>query len=235
VTDPRSHDELQRFWDAVLRGEPAAPDDLDPALTETIRRLRALDRVPPPDPDFVTQAREDLMAAATLPIALDLAPPLTPNGRAAPPPPRVAGCVATHPPPLNPMHAALANHVVDQQPGGARDQPPADGGGLEPAADLREGLRDVHDAQQHTADQHVVEPDPEDPAGVGRGLVRVTLEELTRALQVLRGVGEPDVLPDEVPAALHVREELLGPPRLQRSELGAVRAQRLHEHPVPPR
>ena len=64
MADPRATDEQQRFWDAATGAGPAAPGGLDPALTEAAGRLRALDRVPPPDPVFAAQLRDELTAAA---------------------------------------------------------------------------------------------------------------------------------------------------------------------------
>jgi uncharacterized cupredoxin-like copper-binding protein len=54
-------DRLERYWDAAVRGAPAPPDGLDPALIETIRRVRTVDDTPPPDPAFLARLEEELM------------------------------------------------------------------------------------------------------------------------------------------------------------------------------
>ena len=49
--DRRHENELNRFWNELVRptGDPdAAATELDPELTETVRRLRALAQTPPP-------------------------------------------------------------------------------------------------------------------------------------------------------------------------------------------
>lgn len=46
---------LGRYWDEVLRNRPAAPDDLDPALAETVRQLHARDDAPGADAAFATR------------------------------------------------------------------------------------------------------------------------------------------------------------------------------------
>ena len=43
---------LRRYWDDVVRGRPADPGTLDPALAETIRLLHARDDAPGATPDF---------------------------------------------------------------------------------------------------------------------------------------------------------------------------------------
>jgi len=80
VADPRFGEELERAWDAVLRGDSAS-GHVDPALVETMHRLQALNHVPPPDPAFVSQVREELMRTTTLPIALTARSSFLPNGR----------------------------------------------------------------------------------------------------------------------------------------------------------
>src|SRR5262245_51809035 len=84
MSDPRFHDDLQRFWDEVRQGGPDTPGELDPTLTETIRRLQARDIVPPPDPTRMKQIREDFMHAQTVPLAIDGGRSVVSNGRAAP-------------------------------------------------------------------------------------------------------------------------------------------------------
>ncbi|MFT4037176.1 MAG: PQQ-binding-like beta-propeller repeat protein [Thermomicrobiales bacterium] len=78
MADPRSLRQIQQFWEAIALGRPAAPGDLDPELAALIQRLHATPDVPPPDPDFAKQLREDLMHAATFPLSPGLPPP---NGR----------------------------------------------------------------------------------------------------------------------------------------------------------
>lgn len=46
---------LGRYWDDVVGGRPAAPDDLDPTLAETVQRLHARDDAPGADAAFATQ------------------------------------------------------------------------------------------------------------------------------------------------------------------------------------
>ena len=79
MADPRFGSELERSWDAVLRGESAA-SDLDPSLIETLRHLHARDRVPPADHHFVRHLRQELLTA-TPPVAPELAVAPSPNGR----------------------------------------------------------------------------------------------------------------------------------------------------------
>jgi hypothetical protein len=81
VTDPRFGARLEHLWDAVLH-EDTPPVGSDSELAETLRRMHALDRVPPPDPGFVQHAREELMATATRVIpGVTPAVPQSPNGR----------------------------------------------------------------------------------------------------------------------------------------------------------
>jgi hypothetical protein len=80
---------LANYWDSIARGRPADPDDLDPALAETIRRLRARDDAPGADPDFSTELLRRLEEQVDT-IRLDsadlgslrLEEPPSPNGRA---------------------------------------------------------------------------------------------------------------------------------------------------------
>lgn len=67
-------DPLVRYWDDVVRDRPALPVDLDPALTDPIHRVHALDDAPAPDRLFVNALWEELMHATA---------PLTPNGQVA--------------------------------------------------------------------------------------------------------------------------------------------------------
>ena len=68
MADLRAIEEQKRFWDAATGAGAAAPGGLDPALTEAAGRLRALDRVPPPDPVFVARLRDELTTAAARPL-----------------------------------------------------------------------------------------------------------------------------------------------------------------------
>jgi hypothetical protein len=78
MADARSFDDLRRYWDAIARGEPASPGDLDPDLAATIKRLHAFGDGPPPDPAYAQRLRETIMHASTLPLPTPLSP--TPNG-----------------------------------------------------------------------------------------------------------------------------------------------------------
>jgi hypothetical protein len=80
VADPRFGEHLEEFWNAVLRGDPGA-DAYDPALAEALRRVLALDHVPPPDAKFVMKVRKELIAATTLPMAFEPRAVRPPNGR----------------------------------------------------------------------------------------------------------------------------------------------------------
>jgi hypothetical protein len=51
---------LGRFWDAIARGRPADPGDLDPALAETVRRLHARDDAPGASAAFAARLLADL-------------------------------------------------------------------------------------------------------------------------------------------------------------------------------
>lgn len=68
MADLRALEEQKRFWDAATGAGAASPGGLDPALTEAAGRLRALDRVPPPDPVFVARLRDELTTAAARPL-----------------------------------------------------------------------------------------------------------------------------------------------------------------------
>jgi hypothetical protein len=80
VTDPRFGEHLEQLWEAVRRGDPNA-DIRDPDLVATIRRVQALDHVPPPDPGFVSQVREELLSDVAGPFTLGPQVSRTPNGR----------------------------------------------------------------------------------------------------------------------------------------------------------
>ena len=120
------------------------------------------------------------------------------------------------------MDAPLLHGPVDEDTRRFRHQPPSDGGRFEPAARLGRALRDVHRPEEHAAPQLAVGPDAVDPAGVGCGLVRVPLEEGAARRRIPHRVGESDVASDALASAVHVGEELLGPPRLQRAQLALV-------------
>jgi hypothetical protein len=82
MTDPRFGDHLQQVWDAVLQGE-ALPAEEDLRLGETIQTLVSRDHVPPPDPAFVAQVREELTGTATAVAPPPSADRSMPNGHAA--------------------------------------------------------------------------------------------------------------------------------------------------------
>ena len=69
---------LDRYWDAVLAGEPGAIDrDLDPVLAATVRRVHALDAKPIPSSQFSAKLWEVLVHTqvdVTSPL-LDFSPP----------------------------------------------------------------------------------------------------------------------------------------------------------------
>jgi hypothetical protein len=58
--DPLARED--RYWDAVVRGEPPA-GTIDPAVAEAIERVHRLDDATGPDPAFVARLEEDLMHA----------------------------------------------------------------------------------------------------------------------------------------------------------------------------
>lgn len=74
--------DLQRFWDAIARGEPATPGDLDPELAATIEQWHALPDVPLPDPAYANQLRERIMHTASMPVFPPIPQPT--NGRVPP-------------------------------------------------------------------------------------------------------------------------------------------------------
>jgi hypothetical protein len=80
VTDPRFGEHLEQLWEAVRRGDPDA-GSRDPDLAETMRRVQALDHVPPPDAVFVSQVREELLSDVAGPFTLGPQVSRTPNGR----------------------------------------------------------------------------------------------------------------------------------------------------------
>lgn len=67
---------LSRFWDELVAGVVEQPRDLDPALAETVRKLRALHRPPAIDPAFQRRLGEQLLG------------PVAPPGAAPGPQPR---------------------------------------------------------------------------------------------------------------------------------------------------
>ena len=81
----RQVDPLGDFWNEVVAGRPATPDDLDPDLAATVRRLQADGTAPAPDPAFAARLCGNLMsqsfsARPTL-LSPDSVPPAPPNGR----------------------------------------------------------------------------------------------------------------------------------------------------------
>lgn len=57
----RQVDPLGHFWNEVVAGRPATPDDLDPALAATVRRVQVHGAAPAPDSAFAARLWEDLM------------------------------------------------------------------------------------------------------------------------------------------------------------------------------
>lgn len=82
---------LGRYWNEVAAGGPAQPDDLDPALAETVRRIQAIGAAPTPDPAFAAALWEDLMHQATNVTAPLPRPFPAPNGAPSGAPPRSPG------------------------------------------------------------------------------------------------------------------------------------------------
>jgi hypothetical protein len=76
-------DELDRYWDDVVRGDWAtARRDLDPRLAAKVRRLHGLDDAPPPDPVFIERLQEALTGVPPRPSGAAFGPvSTTPNGR----------------------------------------------------------------------------------------------------------------------------------------------------------
>lgn len=64
----QAEEQASRAWDAVARGETPADSDLDPALIETIRRLKELGDQPRPDSTFADRLEDELIRA------MDIAP-----------------------------------------------------------------------------------------------------------------------------------------------------------------
>jgi sugar lactone lactonase YvrE len=84
MDDARFLTDLRRYWDEIARGGPATRGDLDPRVAATIRRLHTLPDVPPPDPAYARQLRENLMHAGTIPIPRESMQNIVPNGRGVP-------------------------------------------------------------------------------------------------------------------------------------------------------
>src|SRR5215213_10932044 len=51
----------ERFWDAVVLGEPLPADAIDPGLATTIRQIHDLDDAPLPDAGFAARLARDLL------------------------------------------------------------------------------------------------------------------------------------------------------------------------------
>jgi hypothetical protein len=82
VDERRVGDALEHAWDAVRRGE-TPPADLDAGLVETLRAMQARDHVPPPDPTFIADLREELMTGPLSPAVAPVGGLHMPNGRPA--------------------------------------------------------------------------------------------------------------------------------------------------------
>jgi hypothetical protein len=61
-------------WDAVTRGSPVAIDTLDPALLETMRRLKVLDEQQRADADFAERLEAELLHELSTPSFPDVTP-----------------------------------------------------------------------------------------------------------------------------------------------------------------
>ena len=81
MAERRDGDALERAWDAVRHGE-APPADVEPWLVETLQDVHARDHVPPLDPIFVQDLREELLTVATVPTTGAVDQLRMPNGRA---------------------------------------------------------------------------------------------------------------------------------------------------------
>lgn len=91
-------DHLNRYWIALLQGAPPEElarlaEPLDPAMVETIRRMRAGRTGPRPNPAFARRLERDLVGTFTTParlgtVPLRLAPRRPVNGRTEAVPPR---------------------------------------------------------------------------------------------------------------------------------------------------
>jgi len=82
----QSRDALDRFWDDLVRGQPAPRVGLDQRLGDAVRGLHAAQDIEGPSPTFVARLQEELMLTdtATLPRQLVAVPHVVPNGRVAP-------------------------------------------------------------------------------------------------------------------------------------------------------
>ena len=75
-------EEIGRFWDAVVDGEPSEPGRLDPELAETVRGVHGIQDVPGPDPRLVAQIWADALRQAGMPVPADgEVPAVAPNAR----------------------------------------------------------------------------------------------------------------------------------------------------------
>ena len=81
MAERRDGDALERTWDAVRHGE-APPADVEPWLVETLQGVHARDHVPPLDPVFVQDLREELLTVVTVPNTASVDKLRMPNGRA---------------------------------------------------------------------------------------------------------------------------------------------------------
>lgn len=86
MDSPRTPHDLQRFWEAIALGRPAAPGDLDPDLAALVQRLHTTPDVPPPDATYARHLREYLMHTPSASLSPAIGPPF--NGRVNTPPPR---------------------------------------------------------------------------------------------------------------------------------------------------
>jgi hypothetical protein len=89
MTDSNLHDDIRRYWDELVEGKSATSGELDPQFANLIRELHAQrDDVPPPDSDYASQLREDLLnqtaEAGTVVLTPPFVAPPAPNGRTQP-------------------------------------------------------------------------------------------------------------------------------------------------------
>lgn len=80
MTEHQFNQDFEQAWESI-RQDKAPPDGLDPGLIEALRAIHARDDVPPLDPEFVQELREELVTASTPFMNPPDALPFSPNGR----------------------------------------------------------------------------------------------------------------------------------------------------------
>lgn len=74
--------DIGRFWDAVVDGEPSERGRLEPELAETVRGVHGIEDVPGPDPRLVAQIWADALRQAGMPVPAGReAPAVAPSAR----------------------------------------------------------------------------------------------------------------------------------------------------------